>query len=64
MQVHVDIEFEQLVEMAKQLPPTQWRKLKTEVEKSEKEINTISELEDFLLNSSNLNKKQFMKFLT
>jgi hypothetical protein len=34
MQVHVDIEFEQLVEMAKQLLPTQWRKLKAEVEKS------------------------------
>jgi hypothetical protein len=32
MQVQVDIEFDQLVQLAKRLPPTQWTKLKQEVE--------------------------------
>ncbi len=33
MQVQVDINFDQLVEIAKKLPDTQWNKLKEEVEK-------------------------------
>ncbi|RYY27518.1 MAG: hypothetical protein EOP41_03820 [Sphingobacteriaceae bacterium] len=33
MQVQVDINFNQLVEIAKKLPETQWNKLKEEVEK-------------------------------
>jgi len=33
MQVQVDIEFEQLVNIVKKLPATQWNKLKQEVEK-------------------------------
>ncbi|RYE27556.1 MAG: hypothetical protein EOP42_19070 [Sphingobacteriaceae bacterium] len=33
MQVQVDINFDQLVEIAKKLPETQWNKLKEEVEK-------------------------------
>jgi len=59
MQVHVDIEFEQLVELAKQFPATQWAKLKTEVEKSEKQTNETSDLEDFLLSAPTFSKKQF-----
>ena len=59
MQVQVDIEFEQLVELAKQLPPTQWTKLKSEVEKTEQETNTTSDLEDFLLSAPTFSKKQF-----
>jgi hypothetical protein len=31
MQVQVDIEFDQLVQIAKKLPATQWTKLKAEV---------------------------------
>ncbi|RYX82074.1 hypothetical protein EON73_04485 [bacterium] len=33
MQVQVDINFDQLVEIAKKLPETQWNRLKEEVEK-------------------------------
>ncbi len=33
MQVQIDINFDQLVEIAKKLPETQWNKLKEEVEK-------------------------------
>jgi hypothetical protein len=33
MQVQVDINFDQLVQIAKKLPDTQWLKLKSEVEK-------------------------------
>ncbi len=33
MQVQVDINFDQLVQIAKKLPDTQWNKLKEEVEK-------------------------------
>jgi hypothetical protein len=58
MQVQVDIGFEQLLKLAKQLPATQWAKLKTEVEKVEQQPETASDLEDFLLNAPTFNKKQ------
>ena len=32
MELYVDIEFEQLVEIAKKLPATKWSRLKAEVE--------------------------------
>ena len=35
MQAQIDIEFDQLVEIAKQLPAKQWRKLKEKVEETE-----------------------------
>lgn len=34
MQVQVDINFDELVQIAKKLPDTQWDKLKAEVEKA------------------------------
>ncbi len=58
MQVQVDIKFDQLVKLAKQLPVVQWNKLKTEVEKQAEQTNTTSELEQFLLNAPTFNKKQ------
>lgn len=58
MQVQVDIGFDQLVKLAKQLPATQWKKLKTEVEKEEEQTNTTSDLEEFLLSAPTFNKKQ------
>ncbi|HEY6977339.1 MAG TPA: hypothetical protein VH396_13675 [Chitinophagaceae bacterium] len=56
--MQVDIEFNQLVELAKQLPPKQWKKLKTEVEKQAKQVDPMTNLEQFLLNAPTFNKKQ------
>ena len=58
MQVQVDIGFEQLVNLAKQLPATQWKKLKTEVEKQAEQVDATSDLEQFLLSAPTFNKKQ------
>ena len=59
MQVQVDIEFEQLVQIAKKLPAKQWTKLKTEVEA--KSIITDKQREEFkklLLNGPVFSKMQ------
>jgi len=58
MRVQVDIGFDQLVKLAKQLPTTQWTKLKTEVEKEQKQANTTSDMETFLLTAPTFTKKQ------
>lgn len=59
MQVQVDINFDQLVEIAKKLPDTQWNKLKEEVEK---EVSTQNEPDpDFiklLLNGPTFSEEQ------
>jgi hypothetical protein len=47
MQVQVDIEFEQLVNMAKSLPVGQWVKLKQEVEKTAKQKENHQTLKPF-----------------
>jgi len=49
MQVQVDIGFEQLIAIAKNLPKAQWQKLKTEVENIDTE-NDNSDLLSFFLN--------------
>ncbi|MEO7444891.1 MAG: hypothetical protein ABIU55_05285 [Ferruginibacter sp.] len=58
MELQVNIAFDQLVKLAKQLPSTQWTKLKREVEKVKMETNNISDLETFLLSAPTFNKKQ------
>jgi hypothetical protein len=58
MQVQVDIGFEQLLKLVKQLPATQWKKLKTEVEKQPQQSQSSSDLETFLLNAPTFSKKQ------
>ena len=58
MQVQVDIGFEQLLKLVKQLPATQWNKLKIEVEKQQQQTDSSSDLETFLLNAPTFNKKQ------
>ena len=58
MHVQVDIGFDQLVQLAKRLPATQWRKLKEEVEA---QTPADKEREDFralLLNGPTFSKKQ------
>jgi hypothetical protein len=59
MQVKVEIEFDQLVKLAKQLPPTHWTKLKKEVEKTpllDNQQNT--HLVSLLLSAPTFSKKQ------
>jgi hypothetical protein len=58
MQVQVDIEFEQLVKIAKKLPKSQWQKLKTEVEKDKQLAGNADDLEAFLLTGPTFTKKQ------
>jgi alanyl-tRNA synthetase len=59
MQVQVDIGFDQLVQIAKRLPATQWSKLKKEVETAEQPSD--KEREEFrklLLSGPTFSKKQ------
>lgn len=58
MQLQVDIEFDQLVQLARKLPSKQWTKLKQEVDKQQSADNSVSELETFLLNAPTFSKKQ------
>lgn len=57
MQVEIDIQFDQLVQLAKRLPSRQWTKLKQEVEAKEpvKEREGFREL---LLSGPTFSKKQ------
>lgn len=58
MQLQVDIEFDQLVQLAKKLPSKQWTKLKQEVDKQQPADRSVTELENFLLNAPTFSKKQ------
>ena len=58
MQAQGDIEFNQLVKLAKQLPPTQWIKLKKEVEAKLANSNQDSDLLSLLLSAPTYSKKQ------
>ncbi len=59
MQVQVDIEFDQLVQIAKKLPAKQWTRLKAEVEAKPTIDKKRKELKEFLLNGPTFSKKQF-----
>lgn len=62
MQVQVDIEFDQLVKIAKKLPAKQWTKLKAVVES--KVITTDKDRKEFkklLLSGPVFSKKQLEK---
>lgn len=56
MDTKTDIEFEQLVQLAKRLPKKQWARLKLEVENPVSE--TFSDLESFLLAAPIFTDKQ------
>lgn len=58
MQAQVDIEFEQLVKLAKQLPTTQWTKLKREVEEKVVNPEQNPDLVSLLLSAPTYSKKQ------
>ena len=58
MQVQVDIEFDQLVQIAKKLPVNQWTKLKEEVEAKPTTDSEREDFKNFLLNGPTFSKKQ------
>ena len=58
MAVSLNIEYEQLVEAIKSLPPEQLRKLKIEIDKETKKQSTQTDLETLLLNGPVATKKQ------
>lgn len=58
MQAQVDIEFDQLVKLVKQLPTPQWKKLKREVEEKVAVPEKNSELISLLLSAPTYSKKQ------
>jgi hypothetical protein len=58
MEIYDNIEFEQLVEIAKKLPATKWSKLKAEVEKAPSKPVKAKGLETFLLKAPTFSKKQ------
>ena len=57
MQVQVDIGFEQLVNIAKKLPKTQWQKLKSAVDNGVP-VSHSDDLETFLLNGPTFSEDQ------
>ena len=58
MQLEEEIKFNQLVELAKKLPTTQWIKLKQEVDSATSIKRTASDLETLLLSAPTFTKKQ------
>ena len=58
MQVQVEIEFDQLVQIAKKLPAKQWTKLKAEVESKPATDKNREEFKKLLLSGPIFSKKQ------
>ena len=58
MQAQVEIGFDQLVELVKKLPQTQWTKLKQEVETPPIHDKEREDFRNFLLNGPTFSKKQ------
>ncbi|GAB3987704.1 hypothetical protein GCM10028807_08700 [Spirosoma daeguense] len=58
MQVQVNIDFDQLVKIVRELPPGQLRQLKAEIEKETIVAKAKTNLESLLLNGPVATKKQ------
>lgn len=58
MQVQIEIGFDQLLKLVKQLPKKQWTKLKNEIEEQKTEMPVQSDMFSFLLNAPTFSKKQ------
>jgi hypothetical protein len=58
MQAQIDIGYDQLVNLVKQLPKNQWAKLKSEVEQNEPSADTQSDMLTLLLNGPTFSKQQ------
>jgi len=60
MQVQLDIDFDQLVSLVKNLSPKQWNQLKKEVEKKDVVSKSQQDMEAFLLSAPTLNEEQLI----
>lgn len=58
MELQVDIEFDQLVKLAKQLPETHWTKLKKEVEEKASDTEQDTGLVSLLLSAPTYSERQ------
>ncbi len=58
MQAQIEIGFDQLVQLVKMLPETQWTKLKQEVESQTSVDKKREDFRNFLLNGPTFSKKQ------
>lgn len=58
MQAQVDIGYDELVKLVKQLPKNQWTKLKKEVDEEQPLTDKQSEMIEFLLSGPTFTKKQ------
>ncbi|MEO6637414.1 MAG: hypothetical protein ABIN25_04005 [Ginsengibacter sp.] len=58
MQVQLEIEFDQLVQLAKRLPARQWTKLKQEVETKNPADKEREDFRQLLLGGPTFSKKQ------
>ncbi|MCM5530528.1 hypothetical protein [Parasegetibacter sp. NRK P23] len=58
MQAQIDIGYDQLVKLVKQLPKKQWVRLKNEVEEKAASTSKSPDMLTFLLNAPTFNKKQ------
>jgi hypothetical protein len=58
MQIQLDINFEQLLQLVKKLPKSQWVKLKSEMDDLNPSVPSASELENFLMNAPTFSEEQ------
>jgi hypothetical protein len=58
MQAQIEIGYDQLVKLVKQLPKKKWTQLKSEVEESQASSDTQTDMLTLLLNGPTFNKKQ------
>lgn len=58
MQLQIDIDFDQLVQLAKRLPVKQWTKLKQEVETQSRDKSDRDEFRDLLLGGPTFSQEQ------
>lgn len=58
MQLNIDIRFEDLVQIAKSLPLSKWKKLKEEVESQQSIIQNRNEFRDFLMEGPTFSQEQ------
>lgn len=62
MELHLDIDFKQLVQIVKQLPKQKWEKLRSEVEQQRKKtVSKSSDLENFLLSAPTFSQEELNK---
>ena len=58
MQVHIEVTFNQLLKIVKQLPSAQLKQLKAEIEKEDNDQKSKIDLEALLMNGPTATKKQ------